>query len=306
MRRKGHTLFIISFLAPAVLCFLFIFLYPTTRTMFMSFFRVDSVTDNVSGWTFVGAKNFADLYRSTLFRRSVINSLKIWLAGGAVVMGLATLLSVVINSGVKGKSFWRSAVYLPHIINVVALVTMWVQYAFNARYGFFKTVFEALGLNSLAAFQWTSPDNSFLAMMIAYIYGSVGFYVLILIAGMDSLSPDYYEAADIEGANRFVKFFKITLPLLKDIFKRCIVLYSAGAMGFFAYSSLFSTSTETATVVPLVYMYDNVFGRQIITTAELNVGGGAAVGVLIMIIVLLVNWLLDKLIPSDLDAEPTK
>ena len=307
MRRKGRTLFIVSFLAPAVLCFLIIFLYPTVRTMFMSFFKVESVTDDMKTWGFLGIANFKGLFQSKLFLMSMANILKIWLLGGTIILALATLFSAIITSGVKGKDFWRSIIYLPHIINVVALVTMWVQYAFNPRYGFFNTLFTRLGLPSLAGFQWTSPDHTFLSMMIAYTYGSVGFYVLILVAGMDGITRDYYEAADIEGANGFVKFFRITIPLLKDIFKRCIVLYSAGAMGFFAYSSLFSTGTEMATVTPLIYMYDNVFGRQIGNVAtELNVGAGAAVGVLIMAMVLLTNWVLDRFIRSDVDIKQAK
>lgn len=307
MRHKGRNLFIISFLAPAVLCFLFIFLYPTVRTLLMSMFHVAFITDDMSSWTFVRLENFKTLFGSALFLRSMTNILKIWLIGGIVILILSTLLSVIITSGVKFKNFWRSLIYLPHIISVVALVTMWTQYAFNNQYGLFRTVFNALGLTSLAAFQWTAPENLFLSMMIAYAYGSVGFYVLILVAGIDGISKDYYEAAEIEGANNIDKFFRITMPLLKDIFKRCIVLYSAGAMGFFAYSTLFSFSTELSTVTPLVYMYDNVFGRASgNVTTPLNVGAGAAVGVMIMIMVLLVNLLLEKLMPNDIDIRPKK
>jgi multiple sugar transport system permease protein len=307
MRHKGRNLFIISFLAPAVLCFLFIFLYPTVRTLLMSMFHVAFITDDMSSWTFVRFENFKTLFGSALFLRSMTNILKIWLIGGIVILILSTLLSVIITSGVKFKNFWRSLIYLPHIISVVALVTMWTQYAFNNQYGLFRTVFNALGFTSLAAFQWTAPENLFLSMMIAYAYGSVGFYVLILVAGIDGISKDYYEAAEIEGANNIDKFFRITMPLLKDIFKRCIVLYSAGAMGFFAYSTLFSFSTELSTVTPLVYMYDNVFGRASgNVTTPLNVGAGAAVGVMIMIMVLLVNLLLEKLMPNDIDIRPKK
>lgn len=307
MRRKGRNLFYISFLTPAILCFLFIFLYPTVRTMLMSLFHVEFVTDDMSSWTFVGLENFRTLFDSALFIRSMTNILKIWLVLGVVILVISTLLAVIITSGVKFKNFWRSLIYLPHIISVVALVTMWTQYAFNNQYGLFKTVFQSLGLSSLAAFQWTAPENLFLSMMIAYAYGSIGFYVLILAAGIDGISKDYYEAAEIEGANNFAKFFRITMPLLKDIFKRCIVLYSAGAMGFFAYSTLFSFSTELATVTPLVYMYDNVFGRASgNVTTQLNVGAGAAVGVMIMIMVVLVNLLLDRLMPNDADRKPRK
>lgn len=295
--------FIIRFLTPAVLCFAVIFLYPTVRTLLMSLFNVEFVTDDMNAWVWAGFDNFKKLFSSSLFLRSLSNVLKIWFIEGAIVLALAMLFAVIITSGVKFKNFWRAMVYLPHIISVVALVTMWTQYAFNNQYGLFKTLFEFLHLDALAAFQWTAPENLFLSMMIAYGYGSVGFYVLILVAGIDGIPRDYYEAAEIDGAGGFRKFFSITLPQLKDIFKRCIVLYSAGAIGFFAYSTLFSFSTELATITPIVYMYDNVFGSSTGNVAtELNIGAGAAVGVIVMILVLAVNTLLDRVIKSDAEA----
>lgn len=297
---RSRKWFIIRFLTPAALCFLFIFLYPTARTLLMSFFNVKFVTDDMGAWVFAGIENFKTLFTSSLFLRSLTNVLKIWLVEGAIVLALATLFSVIITSGVKGKNFWRAMIYLPHIISVVALVTMWSQYAFDNKYGLLKTLFEFLNMPGLAAFQWTSPENLFLSMMIAYGYGSVGFYVLILVAGIDGIPKDYYEAAEIDGAGALKKFFSITLPQLKDVFKRCIVLYSAGAIGFFAYSTLFSFNTELATVTPIVYMYDNVFGSATGNVAtELNVGAGAAVGVIVMLLVVAVNAILDRVIKSD-------
>ncbi len=298
MKRK--RLFIIRFLTPAMLCFLFIFLYPAIRTFLMSFFKVGFVTDNMDSWQFVGMGNYVKLMESPLFKRSMENVLMIWLLEGVIVLALAMLLAVIITSGVKGKNFWRAVVYLPHVISAVALATMWLQYVFNNQYGFFKVLFEALHLNGLTAFQWTAPENLFLSMMIAYAFGSVGFYVLILAAGINGISEDYYEAARIEGAGIFQQWKSITVPLLKDMIKRCIVLYSAGAIGFFVYSTLFSFNTEMATVTPMVYMYEVVFGNAIgASSSELNVGAGAAVGVIIMILVVVVNTVLDKLVRSD-------
>lgn len=300
---KSKKWFILRFLAPAVLCFLVIFLYPALRTILMSFFNVEFVTDDMADWSFAGLSNYTKLFGSSLFLRSLQNVLVIWLIEGAIVLALAMLFSVILTSGVKGKSFWRAVIYLPHVISVVALCTMWVQYVYNNQYGLFKTVAEFLHLDALAAFQWTAPENLFLSMMIAYAFGSVGFYVLILTSGIDGISNDYYEAATIEGATAWQKFSRITLPLLKDIIKRCIVLYSAGAIGFFAYSTQFSFSTEMSTVTPIVYMYDNVFGSATGNVAsELNVGAGAGVGVIVMLLVLVVNTLLDKLIRSESEA----
>lgn len=292
--------FIISFLAPAVICFLVVFLYPCIRTLLMSFYNVEFITDDMNQWSFAGIENFRKLFSSPVFLRSMQNVLVIWLVEGAVILILAMLFSVIITSGVKGKNFWRALLYLPCVISAVALVNMWLQYVYNNQYGLFKKLFTWLGWQSMAEYQWLSPENMFLSMMIAFAFGSIGFYVLIYVAGIDGIPKDYYEAATIEGAGAVKQFFTITLPLLKDIIKRSIVLYSAGALGFFVYSSLFSTTTQMATVTPIVYMYDNVFGSSVSTSSsQLNVGGGAAVGVIVTGCVLIINIVLDKVIKTE-------
>lgn len=299
---KKKKWFVVRFLTPAVLCLLVIFLYPMVRTVLMSFHKVGFVTDNMKNWQFVGLDNYIKLMTSPLFQRSLINILKIWLIGGVIILSLAMLYSVIITSGVKGKNFWRSMLYLPHIISSVALAAMWMQYVFHNQYGLFKRLFEWLHWDAMAQFQWTSPEHLFLAMMIAYGYAGVGFYMLIMVAGIDGISEDYYEASKIEGAGMAQQFFYITLPMMKDIIKRTIILYSAAAAGFFVYSTLFSFNMENATVTPMVYMYEVVFGSSIGTTAaDLNVGAGATAGVLIMVLVLLVNAVLNRLIPTQSD-----
>lgn len=266
----------------------------------MSFYKVGFITDSMSEWEFVGLKNFTDLFASPVFIRSLINVMKIWILTGAAILGIALLFSVMLTSGIKGKKFWRAMLYLPNVISSVALVTMWLQYVYNNQYGLLKTLFEKLHIQKLAEFQWTSPEHLFLSMMIAFTFGSVGFYVLIFVAGIDGISKDYYEAAKIDGAGTVKQFTMVTVPLLKDTIKRSIVLYTAGALGFFVYSSLFSLRTEMSTVTPIVYMYENVFGSSLSTSAkELNVGVGAAVGVIVTLMVLIVNIVLDRVIKSD-------
>lgn len=266
----------------------------------MSFNQVEFITDDMSSWQFVGLDKYAKVLSSPLFQQSMINFMKIWLIGGVVILCLAMFYSVIITSGIKGKNFWRAMLYLPHIISSVALVAMWLQYVFNNEYGMLRKLFEFLHWDYMANFQWTAPEHLFLAMMIAYGFAGVGFYMLILVAGIEGIPADYYEAAKIEGAGAWKQFTKITLPLLKDIIKRCIVLYSGAAAGFFVYSSLFSFNTENATVTPMIYMYEVVFGSNAGTTStELDVGAGATAGVLIMILILIVNTVLNRVLPSE-------
>lgn len=288
--------FYIQFLTPSVLCLLVIFLYPSLRTLFMSFFKAESLTASFRNWNFVGWGNYVELLGSPLFVQSLKNSFKIWIFGGLAILAFAMLFSVIITSGIKGKNFWKALIYVPHIINCVAMVTMWVQYAFNNQYGFFKTIFTSLHLTRLAEIQWTSSEYLFISMMIAYSFAAVGFYVLIMVAGIDDIPTDYYEAASIEGAGVWAQFFRITLPLLKDIIKRCVLLYSAAAIAFFVHASLFSFNTEMATVTPVVYMYDKAFGNSQLSNSVTDVGLSAAVGVLVMLFVLLVNTVLNRIV----------
>lgn len=108
--KKNKTM-IIAFLAPAVIMFAIIFLYPIIRTIAMSFFKIEGVTDAVSKWSFIGIGNYTKLWQTQLFRTSMWNLFRIWLVGGIVVMCLALLFAVIITSGIRFKSFFRAVIY---------------------------------------------------------------------------------------------------------------------------------------------------------------------------------------------------
>ena len=287
------------FLAPAILSYLIVFFYPTVRTVFMSLFKVDNITDALSKWSFVGIANYKELLNESLFVASMKNIGGIWLYGGIGVFLFAIFFSVTLTSGVKHKSFYRAVIYLPNVISAVAMGTMWIHYVYNSRYGLFKTFFSALQMNRLAEIQWTAPDTVFTSLIIAYSFGMVGYFVLIFMAGIEKIPVDYYEAATIEGTSTWGKFSKITYPLLKDVVRTNIVLWTIGVVGFFVWSQVFSPlNPEMGTVTPMVYMYQSVFGANQVVTSR-NVGSGAAVGVILSIMVILAFVVTNIIFKSD-------
>jgi len=296
---KRNRTMMITFLTPALFSFGLVFIYPILRTLAMSFFYVRTVTDGWGKWEFVALANYQKLFASSMFIQSLKNILNIWLWGGLVVFAVALIFSILLTSGFKGKSFYRAAIYLPNVVSAVAMATMWIQYAFNSKYGLFHTLFSFLGMERLASFQWTSPDNQFLAMTLAYCFGMVGYYVLIFMAGIEKIPVDYYEAATLEGANLLKKFIHITLPLLRGVLRSSVVMWSVTSIGFFIWSMMFSPlDPDVGTITPMVYMYNLVFGRNLTPTDPqlLNAGAGAAVGVLLtgltVIIFAMVNLLI--------------
>ena len=179
-------------LGPAMLCFLVMFAYPLVRTFLMSLYRLPSISSSMSDWEFIGLKNYTELFQSSVFMASLANIGKIWLIGGALTLAIALLLAVILASGVKGKRFWRSAIYLPNTISAVALSTMWLQYVFQNKFGLFKQLFTVLGLESLAKINWTSPQYLFWGMLFSYVYGSVGYFMLIFLSGIEGIPQDLY------------------------------------------------------------------------------------------------------------------
>ncbi len=291
---------IVAFVSPALLAYVLIFLYPTLRTSFMSLFKVENVTDAVSTWQFVWFDNFIWLWNSELFRTSMFNMIHIWIWGGIVVFSLALFFAVILTTpGVKGKSAYRAIIYLPNTVSAVAMGTMWMQYVYNSRYGLFHSFFNGLGLKSLGAIQWTSPDMIFVSLLIAYSFGMVGYYLLIFMAAIERIPTDFHEAAMLEGASTSKRFFSITVPLLKDVFRTNIVLWTITTVAFFIWSQVFSPLTpEPGTVSPMVYMYHMVFGNNMVVT-DRNVGAGAAVGVVLTLIVIIMFVVTSLLFKED-------
>ena len=125
-------------LGPAVLCFLVMFAYPIIRTVMMSLNQLPSISSDMADWKFVRLRNYTELFRNSVFLASLRNIGKIWLIGGILTLSVALFFAVILASGVKGKRFWRSAIYLPNSISAVALSTMWLQYVFQNKFGMLK------------------------------------------------------------------------------------------------------------------------------------------------------------------------
>ena len=278
---------IIAFAGPATLIFVATFIYPIIRTIVMSFFSIQEITDATDKWKFNGIGNYISLMETPLYRTSWINLFKIFIIGGVITLGASLLLAVILKSGVHGKRFFQAAIYLPNVISAVAMATMWIQYVFNSSYGFLTNLFKALHLDFLADVQWLDADHKFWALLISYCFGMIGHFMLIWVSGIERIGKDYYEAASIDGANKVGQLLYITLPLLKGIFRTNVIMWSISVSGFFIWSKLFSPiSADTSTIVPMVYMYDKLFGAENTGDVVRDAGTAAAIGVMLCLLLL--------------------
>ena len=297
---KRNRSMIIAFAGPATLIFVATFIYPIIRTIVMSFFSIQEITDATDKWKFNGIGNYISLMETPLYRTSWINLFKIFIIGGVITLGASLLLAVILKSGVHGKRFFQAAIYLPNVISAVAMATMWIQYVFNSSYGFLTNLFKALHLDFLADVQWLDADHKFWALLISYCFGMIGHFMLIWVSGIERIGKDYYEAASIDGANKVGQLLYITLPLLKGIFRTNVIMWSISVSGLFIWSKLFSPiSADTSTIVPMVYMYDKLFGAENTGDVVRDAGTAAAIGVMLCLFIVLVFTVVNRLIKDD-------
>ncbi len=281
--------FIILFLLPASALYLFFFLVPTIQALVYSFYDWSGFGTDMR---FIGFANFQELLNDRLFWKSMGNTIAILIVGGIIVFALAFIMTMMISSGMRGKKFFRGVIFLPNIIAVIALTTLW-GYMYTPNNGLLASFFKLIGLNDMAKFTWLGPDTIFASMMIAIIWIEVGFYLVLLLAGVDKIPPDFFESAKLDGANQFQQFRHITVPLLQDVIAIGMVLWSIHAIKIFEFPFSFTglePNPNSYTVA--VYSYILGFGQR---EPIYRLGYATAVGVMLLLVVILIVLIIRRL-----------
>jgi ABC-type sugar transport system permease subunit len=274
--------FILAFLLPATGLYLVFFLLPAVQALVYSFYDWSGFGDDMQ---FIGLGNFQELLRDRLFWSSMGNTVGILVVGGIVVFSLAFIMTIMISSGIRGKKFFRGVIFLPNIIATIAITTLW-GYMYTPNTGLFAAVFKLVGLDDMAKFTWLGPDTIFASMMIAIIWIEVGFYLVLLLAGVDKIPQDFFESAKLDGASQFQQFRHITVPLLWDVIVIGMVLWSIYAVKIFEFPFSFTgLEPNPASYTVAVYSYILGFGQR---QPIYRLGYATAVGVMLLLVVILI------------------
>lgn len=175
---------------------------------------VISFTDynGFSQFNFVGLKNYINMFHDEYVTVSMKNNLLYTLVTVPGTIVFALLLAVGVNKGIKGSGLFKTMFFLPNISSMVAVGIVWAM-IFNPTQGPLNQVLMALGIANPP--QWLSSTKTALgSVMVVAIWKQAGYYMIIILAGLQSIPSQLYEAASIDGANSVEKFFKITLPML--------------------------------------------------------------------------------------------
>lgn len=171
--------------------------------------------DGFQKMNFIGIKNYIDMFSDSYFLVSLKNNFLYTLVTVPATIVLAILLAVALNTGIKGMSAFKAFYYFPSISSMVAVGIVW-SVLFNPMNGPINSFLQGLGMENPP--KWLASTSMALwAVMIVAVWKQTGYYMVMLLAGLQSIPKQLYEAAEIDGANAVVRFFKITLPMLSPV-----------------------------------------------------------------------------------------
>ncbi|MEA3335398.1 MAG: sugar ABC transporter permease [Chloroflexota bacterium] len=277
--RKDRKKIVIPFLAPAGILYIVFFIYPAIQALIVSMYDWSGFTPTR---TFIGLANFQELLGDKVYWGTLRFTLLILIAGGVLIFGIAFLFTGILSSGIRGKKVLRAVLFFPNVVATVALATLWA-FIYNRNFGLLNGFFDLIGLEGLSKTTWTGPNLIPWAVIVALVWIYVGFYVVLLLAGVDKISPELFDAAKVEGANQLQIFVRITIPLLWDVLTIAIVLWGIGAIKQFEFMYAFAGIRPPRPIwTTAVYMYILSFGKR---DAVFRMGYGTAVAVTLLILV---------------------
>jgi multiple sugar transport system permease protein len=251
-RREAGAFYL--FVLPWLLGFLAFTLYPMLASTYYSF-----TTYNVVEMKFIGLQNYKELLRDPLFYQALWVTAKYTLVSVPLTVAAALTVAVLLNQKVPFLSFWRTLYYLPSVITGVAVALLW-RWILNPQYGvinsFLQQVFGIQGPRWFYSEQWVIPSYWLMALW------GIGGSMVIYLAGLQGVPTALYEAAEVDGASAWTRFWRITVPMISPVIMFTLITSLIGALQTFTQVYVISNGLggpNNASLVYVLYLFLNGF-----------------------------------------------
>ncbi len=235
--------------APTILGLIILNIYPFFHSIYMSF----SETMLFGNWEWVGLDNYRKMFSDPNMWRATGNTLYFVLLTVPLGIFLALAFASMLNSQIKGRDGLRAIYFLPMIVAPAAIAMVW-KWLYNTEYGLINQFLGLFGAD--VKINWISnPKLALPAAAIVAIWSSIGYDIILLLAGLQAIPRSYYEAADIDGANFISKFFHITVPMVSPTMFFVLIMRLMAALKQFDLVYMMITDTNPAFQQSQTLMY---------------------------------------------------
>lgn len=270
------------YLMPALIIMFIFTLYPLAKAIYMSFCEDYSIIYGT--YDQIGLGNYKDLFEDAVFLKALKNTSIYVVFVVPCSIALSLLIAVLLNSKIKCQGMFQTIYFLPYVTSVIAIGIVW-SWIFNSNYGLLNHMLSWFGIEAIP---WlNSPDYALTALIIFSIWKSMAFDILIFLAGLQTISPDLYNAARVDATPKWRVFMKITVPGIMPMIAYAFVMGIINA--FKVYNEVFSLFNGNAgpansAITVVYYIYDKFYNSA-------NYGVAAAASVVLFVIILSLTML---------------
>jgi multiple sugar transport system permease protein len=273
-----------AFAGPALFMLGLFFFVPVTLAFALSLtdFDLYSLAD-FRDTRFVGAANYVELVQTPLFWKALFNTFYFVIVGVPLSIGLSLAAAMLLNGAIsKLAGVFRTALFAPVVTTLVAVAVIW-RYLLHTRYGMINYLLDLAGIDPI---DWLGdPDWSMPAIIFFAVWKNFGYNMVILLAGLQTIPNELYEAARIDGANGWQRFRHVTLPSLGPMLLLVSILTMAGYFQLFAEPYVMTQGGPVESTVSVLYfMYEQGFKWW-------NLGFASAVAFALFLIMILFTWI---------------
>lgn len=272
-------------IAPTIIGLIILNIIPIFQTLYLSFFKSGAFG---KGNIFIGLENYKTMIGDPQVWYALRNTLVYTCLVVPVTIVIALLIAVLLNGSLKGKGIYRTIYFIPMVAAPAAVTMMW-KWLYNYQFGLLNHFLGMLGIDKVG---WIdNPNIAMISIVVIGVWSTIGYSMVLLLAGLQEIPRDFYEAAEIDGAGPVKKFFTITLPLVSPTLFFVLVTSIITAMQVFdvVYMMIDVTSPSYDSTVSLVYLfYNNSFKYS-------NKGYGSAIVMLLLAIIMIITVIQTKL-----------
>jgi ABC-type sugar transport system permease subunit len=256
-RRTRQTMLIVCFLLPSLAIFFLYRVLPLGWNVALSFQSWSPMRP--AQW--VGLEHYEEMFLyDDIFWQALLNTL-IWIGAAPLAIALALGIALLVNSDLKGASVYRTIVFLSYPLMTVAVGIVW-RWMYDERGGFINWALRSAGLIDRPLGFLQSFDMALPAVIVTDIWQILGFYMIVLLAGLQQIPPHLYEAARVDGVPAWARFTRITLPMLRPALFLCAVIGLLNSMTAFDLVYVMTGGGPgNATELLITYIYRMGFGQ---------------------------------------------
>ena len=255
MRRR--IVWAYAFVAAPIVALLIFLLGPILFSGWVSLHRWDMLTP-VDQMPWRGLKNYSYLLTTDpVFLKSLGNTFMFAIGGVGTNTILGLGIALLLNSRIRARTIWRVLYFMPVVTAPMALAVMF-SFIFDRNFGVVNNILTAIGLPRQPFL--SGIDQSLMTLVFIAVYQYIGYYIVIFLAGLQGIPQDYYDAAQVDGADRLQEFRFITLPLLRPVMLFVVVTNTIGALQVF--DLVFATTggaPANSSMTVVLYMYNTAF-----------------------------------------------